>query len=237
MGGPAGRAMDDAIDAAVRATAVPGQEAPSAETIAAARARAAEMLRSMSGEDEAGLKDLQNLTLSMGLPATRATFHYMIKAADLRGAAKTDAMRAVAEFSPVTEVGCMKVDFFNRTTGAPDIAYLVLDKCPRLHDLGAQLDKLKVHVSDEKWPEVVRSLSMLIHIGRSVYGQTARKHLDLVRQIHGAAAGDPCTKYLDLQVDRENTTLFLEPSWPSRVGIFVRLNADVQAELARTAAK
>lgn len=237
MGTPAGRAMDDAIDAAVRSTSVPGQEVPSAETIAAARARATEMLRGLSGEDEAGLKDLQNLTLSMGLPATRATFQYMIKAANLRGAAKTDALRAVAEFSPVTEVGCMKVDFFNQTTGAPDIAYLVFDKCQRLHNLGAQLDKLKAHVSDEKWPEVIRSLSMLIHIGRSVYGQTARKHLDLIRRIHGSAADDPCTKYLDLQVDRENTTLFLEPSWPGRIGIFVRLGADVQAELARTSAK
>ena len=232
-------AMDAAVGAAVLMTAGSGQEAPSAETVTAARARAAEMLRGMASGDaaESGLKDLQNLTMSMGLPAARATFQYMIKAAGLRGAAKTDAMRAVAGLSPVTEVGCMKVDFFNRTTGAPSIAYLVLDKCPRLHDLGAQLAKLKVHTSDDKWPEVIRSISVLLHIGRSVYAQTAREHLDLIRQIHGSAASDPCTEYLDLQVDRNNTTLYLKKDWPGRIGIFVRLDADVRAELARAAAE
>jgi hypothetical protein len=231
--GPAARggAMDDAVDAAL-ARAAPDLSPPSSEMIAAARARATDMLREMPSENGEGLKDLQNLTLSMGLPATRATFQFMIKAANLRGEAKKNALSAVADFSPLTEVGCMKVDFFNQTLGAPDVAYLILDKCPRLHNLGAQIDKLKAHVSDEKWPEVIRSLSMLVHIGRSVYGQTARKHLDLIRQIHGSAADDPCTKFLDLQIDRENTTLFLDPSWPSRIGIFIRLSTDVQASLA-----
>lgn len=227
--GPAARggAMDDAVEAALASAAAPGLSPPSSEIIAEARARATDMLREMPSENGEGLKDLQNLTLSMGLPATRATFQFMIKAANLRGEAKKEALRAIAEFSPLTEVGCMKVDFYNQTSGSPDVAYLILDKCPRLHNLGAQIDKLKAHVSDEKWPEVIRSLSMLVHIGRSVYGQTARKHLDLIRQIHGSAADDPCTKYLDLQIDRENTTLFLDPSWPSRIGIFIRLWSSV----------
>jgi len=222
--------MNSAVKAAIHSISG-GSSAPSTEIVAEARARATDMLNSMPDEDGAGLRDLQNLTLSMGIPATCATFQYMIKAAKLRGAAKKNALRAIADFSPITEVGCMKVDFFNRSTGEPDIAYLVLDRCPRDHDLGAQLDRLKVHTLDEKWPDVIRSLSMLIYIGRSVYSQTARKHLDLIRQINSSPADDPCTKYLDLQIDRENTTLFLEPGWPDRIGIFVRLSADVRASM------
>jgi hypothetical protein len=226
-------AMDNAINAAISSVSAPGQEPPSNEIIAEARTRATDILQNLSGGEREGLNDLQNLTLSMGLPAARATFQFMIAAANLRGAAKKDALCAVAEFSAVTEVGCIKVDFFNQTSGKHDIAYLVLDKCPRDHNLGVQLDNLKVHVSDDKWPEVIRSISMLIHIGRVVYGQVARNNLDLIRRIHGYTPDDPCTKYLDLLVDRENTTLFLEPSWPSRIGIFIRLNADVQAELLK----
>ena len=218
-------AMDVATRAAIRSA---GGEAPSADVVADARARASELLTTMTSNDEAGLKDLQNLTLSMGLPSTRSMFKCMIENSNLRGVAKKDAIRAVADFSPVSESGCMKVDFFNQALGAPDIAYLVLHKCPRDHNLEAQLNKLKPHVLAEKWAEVTRSLSMLIYIGRSVYGQIARANLGLIRDIHGAAADDPCTDYLDLKVDVENTTLYLDASWPSRIGIYVRLGAEVE---------
>jgi hypothetical protein len=222
-------AGEDAMDVATRAAIrTAGGEAPSAEVVADARARASEMLTTMSSDDEAGLKDLQNLTLSMGLPSTRSMFQFMIENSKLRGVAKKDAIQAVADFSPVSESGCMKVDFFNQARGAPDIAYLVLHKCPRDHDLEAQLNKLKPHVLAEKWAEVTRSLSMLIYIGRSVYGQIARANLGLIRDIHGAAADDPCTDYLDLKVDVENTTLYLDASWPSRIGIYIRLGAEVE---------
>jgi hypothetical protein len=153
----------------------------------------------------------------------------MIEASGIRGAEKKKALRAVAALSPVTEIGCMQVDFFNRASGSSDVAYLVLDRCPPGHDLGAQLDKLKRVVSEEKWPEVIRSLSMLVNIGRAVYAQTARDNIDLIRQIWGFAAEDLCTKYLDMQVDKSNTTLFLDAGWPGRVGIFVRTGAEVRA--------
>ena len=229
-------AMNEAVAAAVRATSVPGQAPPSAETIAAARVRAQQMLNEMKGGDADGIRDLKNLTLSMGLPSTRALFRQMITASGVRGQVKSDAQREVAEFSPVTEVGCMKVDFFNKTTGRADIAYLLLDQCPKTHNLGDQLDRLKVHVSDEKWPEVLRHLSMLVHIGRSVFGQTARQHLDLIRRLFGLAPDADCAKYIDVQIARENTTFFIDADWPNRVGLYVRLDAEVQAENAAAAA-
>jgi hypothetical protein len=231
-GHPAGaNPMDDAVAATLRTL---GGEAPSADVIAAAKARAAEMLQEMNAPDS-GLKDMQNLTLSIGLPTARAAFLYMIRAANIRGAAKAKAIAAISDFSPVTEVGCMKVDFFNTTTGKKDIAYLVLDECPKHHNLGRQLDRMKEHVADDAWPKIVKHLSMLIHIGRSVYGNVARKNLTLIRSIFGLAEDDPCEKYLDFQIDRENTTLFLDAEWPTRAGIYLRLEADLEAERANDA--
>jgi len=219
--------MSDAVDAAVRATSTPGAAPPDAETIAAARARAQQMLEEMGGDEAAGLRDLQNLTLSMGLPSTRAVFRQMIKAADVRGKTKAAAMAEIVDFSPVTEVGCMKIDFFNQLSRKPDAAYLLLDQCPKTHDLGAQLEKLKSVVPAEKWAEVLKHLSMLIHIGRSVYGNIARQRLPLIRKIFGLGPDDKCDKYLDLQVDRANTTLYLDADWPHRIGIFVCLEGEV----------
>jgi hypothetical protein len=228
VGGPS--AMADATAAAIRTA---GGEAPPPEVVAAAQARAAEMLKEMASEnDAAGFKDLQNLTLSMGLPATRAIFRQMVKAAGLRGEPKAAALQAITDLSPVTEVGCMRVEFHDRTTGAPGVAYLVLDQCPRGHDLGAQIDKLKGRVAPEKWPEAVKHLSMLVHLGRSVYARLAQANEGLIRQIFGIPASESCTKYLTLKVDRENTTLFVDAGWANRVGIYVRLEAEVEAELA-----
>ena len=219
-------AMDEAVAAAVRSSTLPGQEAPSAETVMAARDKAQELLRN----NMEGLKDLQNLTLSMGLPSTRAIFRDMIRGAGLRGIAKDDAMKAVVDFSPVTEVGCLKVDFHNRKTGKGDVAYLLLDQCPRTHNVGKQLDKLKPLVAEAKWPEVLQQLGSLIFMGRSVYGQVARKHLDLIRKIKGLPADDPCTAFLDLQVDMATSTLFVNPDSPNRVGIYIRLESEVKTE-------
>lgn len=225
-------AMNDAVDAAIRATTSPGETPPSAETISAARARAAQMLEEMSQEDAEGLRDLQNLTLSMGLPATRALFRQMVVASGIRGADKEAAKREITEFSPVTEVGCMKVDFHDRTTNRGSVAYLLLDACPKAHDLGTQLDKLRSRCAEAKWPEVLRHLSMLIQIGRSVYAQVAKRHAALL----GKLVGDRRAEYSEVKVDRENTTLYLNSEWPNRVGIYVKLDEEVQAEIRADAA-
>jgi len=234
-GRPAGSdPMDDAVAAAIRAS---GGAAPSPEVQAAARARASQMLNELGDEGAEGIQDLQNLYLSIGLPTARNMFLGMIKAANLRGAAKQDAMTALTKFSPVSEVGCMKVDFFNSSTNSKDAAYLLLDKCTKTHNFDTQVSRIKPHIPEESWNVVIKHLSMLIHIGRSVYGQIARKNIALIRTIFSLPEDDPCEQYLDLQVDGDNTTLFLDADWPSRAGIFIKLEADVQADLEKAKKK
>ena len=193
---------------------------------AAVRARAAQLVAGADEDSIAGLRDLQNLTLSMGLPAARALFRHMVDAAGVQGAARPLLMAEIRAFSPVTEVGCMQVDFTG-TDGAPGVAYLLLDQCPREHDLGAQLDKLQARVPDKKWPEVLKHLAALLAIGRRVYADLARQQLPLIRRIFGAPAGDPCSPMLALRVDPANTTLYLDPDWPLRVGLFVYLDSEL----------
>ena len=230
-------ALTDAVEAAIRTASTANQTPPDAATVAAARAHAQQILGGEDPETAAGFRDMQNVTASMGLPATRATFHHMITASGKRGGDKLDATREVTEFSPVTEVGCMKIDFINIVTQKPDVAYILLDQCPKGHNLGAQISKLKPLVPEGKWPEVLKHMSMLIQIGRSVYGNTTRQHLPLIRKLFDLAADDKCEKYLDFRVDQANTTLYVDADWPNRVGIFVRLEAEVAAVAAAENAK
>jgi len=184
--------------------------------------RVNEFLAKVSENDKKGLVDLQNLSLSMGLPAARATFMAMIEAAQLRGKKKTKASNMVRAFSPVTEHGCMQVDFRDKDTGAPRVMYMVLDECPQKHNLDAELDKLKPHATEEKWGEILKHLSYLVYLGRMTYCEIAKANVSLIRKIFGLPDSHPCTEYLSYKIDPSNTTLYIDPGWPTRIGIFIR---------------
>lgn len=190
----------------------------------------------MDASDREGLIHMQNLTLSMGLHTARACFRAMLDANAVAGAARAAAEQEITAFSPVTEVGCMRVDFFNMLTAGPDTAYLVLEQCPPNHNLSAQLHKLHRLVDSEKWIEVLKHLSMLVHLGRSVFNQIAQQNLPLLRRIYKRGAGDACADLLHLGVDSRNTTLFVDPRWPVRVGVFVKLASEVEAEESKASA-
>jgi hypothetical protein len=179
-----------------------------------------------TSEDAIGIRNLQDLTTSIGLPAARESFEAMLDANKVTPALRAAALREIKAFSPITEVGCMQVDFFNMIKAAPDVAYLVLDKCPANHDLGAELKKLKTVVDTDKWVEVIKHLSMMIYLGRTVYAAMAKEHKPLIRQIFGRSADHDCADLMTLGVDSRNTTLFVNPRWPVRVGISVRFKAD-----------
>lgn len=204
---------------------------PNAVPPAEARARA-EQLQQLARENPDGLRDMQNLTLTMGLPLTRAVFRQMVAAAGKRGKAKRAALAEIEALSPLTEVGCVEVSYRAVATGAPGVAYLRLAACPRGHDLGAQLDKLRLCVSEDGWKTVLQHLSALVCLGRSIYRTVALQKLDLIRGLFGLAADDGCERYLSLQVDPANTTLYLDPAWPDRIGILVSLQSEADGEPA-----
>ncbi len=189
---------------------------------AEARAQAERLLR----ENADGLRDMQNLTLSMGLPMTRAVFRQMVTASGKRGAVKRAAKAEIVTIPPVTEIGCMEVNYYDVVAGAPGKAYLRLAECPRGHDLDAQLGKLRPRVADDGWGKVLQNLGILIRLGRSIYTTVAQQKLGLIRQLFDLGEADGCERFLDLQVDAANTTLFLDAAWPNRIGIYVDLASD-----------
>lgn len=214
--------FNQSLDCAVNTALESINSTPSNETLVEARDKASKIIQGVSSsEDSAGLKDIQNFTLSMGLSAARAIFNHMINNVVLAEDKKIEYRLEIDKFSPLTEIGCMKVDYYNNTKLTIDRAFLVLGECSKLHDMGEQLDKIKPHISADKWTSVTRSISTLFFIGRSVYSQLARKNIDLIRRIHQFNDDDPCLDYLDLKIDRKNTTMFINDTWQSRIGIFV----------------
>lgn len=199
-----------------------------AEEIQNVQDRARELASKMTPDDVEGLRDLQNLTLAMALPAVREIFKQMIAKARLGNESAAEAYKEVEAFSPITEFGCMRVDFHNKTTNRPDIAYLSLKKCKADYNFDQEINKLRKLVAEDKWPNVLTHLSMLVYIGRSVYGQISRLHAPLLRRIFRLPAADPCTNYIDLKVDGVNTTLYVDKNDTWRIGIFIQLDNEIK---------
>lgn len=180
-----------------------------------------------------GMEDMHKLTLSIGVVVPRVLFAGAIAASTATAARKKSWMKQIGNMDP--DVGCIKVDFLNSETGDADVAYLRLEECGADHDLGAQLEKLYAVIKPENRAKVMEQLSMIVFLGRSAYGQMfvkLRPILDkIARKVPANASADASAEkpfaFRDLEVDYANTTLHTTIPGTRRVGIFVRLSAEV----------
>jgi hypothetical protein len=211
-----------AMSAAVEAAADSALVRPSDDELKDARHKAEALVADPSAA--AGMKDLQNLTLAIGLPTARAALRQLVEAGSAGGAEKDGMLKAIERIPPlITEPGCMQVDFYNTDSKEMSTVYLELDVCNSNHDLGAEMDKLKRLIDKSKWGELLKHFSVLIAIGRSVFAKLARENADLISEIRSYLPENE--RQIDLQtlsVDMSNTTLFVLRRLPRRVGIFVR---------------
>jgi hypothetical protein len=88
------------------------------------------------------------------------------------------------------------------------IAYISIDVCAKTHNSVTELDKLKC--SETSLAEVKRVIGSLIALSRQKYAQTTEK-LQAKSKI----------LYPELSLDVNNMTLFLNPFWNMRLGIFI----------------
>jgi len=211
-------ALQKAVKDSVKAMAEFGIEAPDEKTIADAQKRAEAMIEN---GDIQGMVEMRKLVLGQSLPAIRVIFRQMADAVGLKGSARAKVETKIMKISPITDKVCVQYDFIDRTTGAANAAYMMLDECPRNYDFGAVLQTFLAKLPAEKEKEVLHRSSMLFNAGRTFYAQLAVANLPLIRKINSLPGGDPCTQFLQLQVDKANTTLFIDPSWPKRVGLVI----------------
>jgi len=220
-------ATDRAAEALFAKRAATGEAAIGRAERAAAQERAREILGkagAANGEGPlAGIQDMHNLSLAIGLPAPRILFDAMVDAAAATNKEKKVWRRQLMRMSEVQETGCIKVDF----AGKKGSAYLVLDECGPGHNLTAQLNKLYARVPNERRGEILNHLSALVHLGRAAYSQMMVQMMPTLeaigKKIRVAGAFDPRL----LGVDPANTTLYVPHTGNRRVGIFVRLSSEI----------
>lgn len=181
-----------------------------------------------------GMDEIHNFPLSIGLPAPRTLFGQMVEASTATATQKKAWHRQLEGMSEITEIGSIRVDFFDIGTQKKDTAYLVLGECEENHDLGAQLDKIFPRIPREKHDEIRRHLSILIHLGRWAYGQMMVKMMPVLDEIREKIPAQGDDKPFDpriLGVDPTNTTFYIMLPGTRRTGIFVRLADEIADEI------
>lgn len=149
--------------------------------------------------------------LAMGFPSARIMFHALANKY-----CREYLGPRIDEICHIQEVGCLNIDFFNKTENKKDNIFIFMKECNEKHDLDIQIDKLKPHIDEEKWKEVLKSLSAIILLTRSIYTSIYENNLDFIEELVGK---ENVNKYNKLQVDNSNTTLYL-PDVDDRIGIF-----------------
>lgn len=155
---------------------------------------------------------LNKQVLALGFPSVRIMLHAISKHFD-----KLHVSSRIEEICHVQEVGCISVEFFNKNLEQKETIVIVLKECKKNHNLTEQLNKLKVHLDEDKWNNILKNISSMVFIARSLYASIYEHNLDLIEEIVGS---DNINKYSKLSIDIDNTTLFL-PDIDDRIGIFL----------------
>lgn len=149
--------------------------------------------------------------LAMGFPSARIMLYALAKHFN-----KEYVGPRIEEICHIQEVGCLNIDYYNKFEDKKDNILIFLKECKADHNLSDQLDKLRIHLDVEKWNEVLKALSTIILLTRNIYASIYDNNIDLIKEIIGET---DIHKYNKLQVDMDNTTLYL-PDIEDRIGIF-----------------
>lgn len=156
-------------------------------------------------------EELSTQILAMGFPSVRIMLLALSKYFN-----KEYVNPKIEEICHIQDVGFLNADYFDKKEDKRCNMLFFLKECQANHDLTIQLDKLKCHLDEDKWKDVLKSLSSLILLARNIYSIIYDHNKDLIQEIVGIENID---QYSKLQVDESNTTLYL-PNIDTRVGIF-----------------
>jgi hypothetical protein len=155
--------------------------------------------------------NLQKQILAMGYPSAKIMLYELAKYYN-----RTDLFSEIENIFSISENGCLKIEYNNITNNKKEYIIIYMKECDKDHDLSIQMDKLKLYINQDKWNEVLKSLSMLILLIRSIYTTVYENNIDLICNIVGV---DNLPIFSKLHVDLSNTTLYL-PMISTRLGIF-----------------
>lgn len=174
-------------------------------------------------------KEFLNFVTALALPSVRMLFYSMIDVANLDKSQRTKVEHMIEAISPNVDIGGVEFIYTEQDTQKRSTAYIILDACKVDYDFLTTFEPLKNNLPDpEKWKEVLKHISNVVLTVRTLYNQvsSSEQGQDILKEIN-----PDYIKYTTLNVDVDNTTLYIEKEWPMRIGVYLKLKTpDLQVE-------
>lgn len=155
---------------------------------------------------------------AFAIPVMRVLFRQMLDHASenlsLSNTRRKRIEREIDRLYPEFNPGCLEVMMDDGK-----LMFVLLDECPKDYDLSDDFNKLVI--SKEKMDILKRNLSLVIHLVRLRYIHFIRSESDLVDLLKDIVNYD----IDEIKVD-DNTTLYVNPDFETRLGFYVRTPPD-----------
>jgi hypothetical protein len=183
-------------------------------------------MENLSPEDIEKYKQYQQTVISMGIPTCRIMMHTLLeKSESIDTVIKAQIFQKIEQLTNFEKVGGMNIEYDDSDTGKKTFFYIIMNKCDKDHDLNEQFNKIKRFFTEETWKQLLKHISMLIYLCRSIYKINIQSCADDMFQL-GYDINDVET----LKIDPTNTTLYLFEEWDERMGIYIMRECDLEEE-------
>ena len=183
-------------------------------------------MENLSPEDIEKYKQYQQTVISMGIPTCRIMLHTLLEKSECTDIAiKSQFFQKIEQLTNFEKVGGMNIEYDDSDTVKKTFFYIIMNKCDKNHDLHGQFNKVKRFFSEDTWGKLLKHISMLIYLCRSIYKINMQACVDDMFQL-GYDINDVET----LKIDPTNTTLYIFEEWSERMGIYIMRECDLAEE-------
>jgi hypothetical protein len=142
---------------------------------------------------------------------------------------KTNFYKKIDQLTNIEKVGGMNIEYDDVDTGKKTFFYIIMNKCHKSHNLYEQFDKVKKHFNEATWTQLLKHISMLIYLCRSIYKINMQACIDDMFNL-----GYDINDVDQLKIDPSNTTLYINEEWDERMGIYFMRECDFEEERAES---
>jgi len=183
-------------------------------------------MENLSSEDIEKYKQYQKTVLSMGIPTCRIMMQTLLqKSESTDESAKFNFYQKIEELTNIEKVGGMNIEYEDMDTGKKTFFYIIMNKCHKDHDLNMEFNKIKKNFSEETWKQLLKHVSMLIYLCRSIYKINMQACINDIFHL-----GFDINEIEELKIDPRNTTLYINEEWDERMGIYIMRECDLEEE-------
>ena len=182
-----------------------------------------DMVNNLSPEDIEKYQAYQKQVLSMGVPACKIMMTILLQHALTEDEnIKYKFFEMIEESLVVEKFGGLNVEYFDTDQNKKTYCYIILNKCHKTHNLGDQFDKIHKYMNAEQWDYLLKQISMLLYITKNIYKLSISSFSEQVFNL-----GFDINDIEVLNVDPENTTLYIDEEWEERTGIYIMRECDL----------